>query len=358
MSNADPSNENASTGQLENEIELRETQGLSQAQIVRKRFLRHRGAMIGMSTIVFIFVLSLTSVGVGPIRGWWQYSGRETGSVADRGRPTLSLPTWLGGDGFALGDHPFGQDEIGRDIFGLVMQGVKTSFLVMFTVSITAMVLGVLIGALAGYYRGVLDTILMRVTDLFITIPVLVVGAVIGRLSGQISPFVFSVALGLVLWTTLARLVRAEFLSLREREFVDAARVAGASDARIIFKHILPNAVGVIIVSTSLLMSAAILLETALSYLNFGIVSPNISLGRLISEYQQAFATRPWLFWWPGAFIVAIALSINFIGDGLRDAFDPRQKKIPSARKMAKAMVGSATAADSSTSAADTGNRR
>ena len=141
----------------------------------------------------------------------------------------------------------------------------------------------------------------------------------------------------MILWPSLARLVRGEFLTLREREFVDAARVAGASSRRIIFKHILPNAIGVIIVSTTLLMSTAILLETALSYLGFGIVAPEVSLGRLISEYQTAFTTRPWLFWWPGLFIVLIALSVNFVGDGLRDAFDPRQKRIPSARKMERA---------------------
>jgi peptide/nickel transport system permease protein len=108
---------------------------------------------------------------------------------------------------------------------------------------------------------------------------------------------------------------------------VDAARVAGASTRRIIFKHILPNAVGVIIVSVTLLLSGAILLETALSYLGFGVVRPDVSLGLLISEYQDAFSTRPWLFWYPGFFIVSIALSINFIGDGLRDAFDPRQRR-------------------------------
>ena len=133
--------------------------------------------------------------------------------------------------------------------------------------------------------------------------------------------------LGVFSWTGLSRLVRGEFLTLREREFVDAARVAGASNRRIIFKHILPNAVGVIIVSVTLLMSGAILLETALSYLGFGVVAPDVSLGLLISQYQDSFTTRPWLFWYPGIFIVSIALSINFIGDGLRDAFDPRQRR-------------------------------
>jgi len=155
----------------------------------------------------------------------------------------------------------------------------------------------------------------------------LIIGSVIGYHFGNLGVTFLALYLGLFAWTGLSRLVRGEFLTLREREFVDAARVAGASNRRIIFKHILPNAVGVIIVSVTLLMSGAILLETALSYLGFGVVAPDVSLGVLISRYQEAFSTRPWLFWYPGIFIVAIALSINFIGDGLRDAFDPRQRR-------------------------------
>src|SRR5699024_4089957 len=138
-------------------------------------------------------------------------------------------------------------------------------------------------------------------------------------------------------WTTVGRLVRGDFLSLREREFVDAARVAGASDARIIFKHILPNAMGVVIVAVTLLMSSAVLLEAALSYFGFGLRAPNVSLGSMISDYLRSFSTLPWLFWWPRVFIIAVVLSVNFIGDGLRDAFDPRQKKLPPARAMARA---------------------
>ena len=133
--------------------------------------------------------------------------------------------------------------------------------------------------------------------------------------------------LGFFAWMGLARFVRSEFLSLREREFVDAARVAGASDRRIIFKHILPNSIGVIIVSGTLLMSGAILAESALSYLGFGVKPPDVSLGLLISQYQDTFTISPWLFWWPGSLIVSIALCVNFIGDGLRDAFDPRQRR-------------------------------
>jgi peptide/nickel transport system permease protein len=323
---------------LENAIELKDVAGLSQGQIVRRRFFRHKGALIGLATLIGIVLLSFTSLGIGPIPGWWPHTGAPMREITNAGgAPTLGLPSFLGGDGAAFGTHPFGQDEIGRDVFALVMLGTQTSLKVMAIIGIVACVIGVAVGSLSGFFRGRTDTLLMRGTDLIITIPTIVIGAVIGRIFGGISSTVFAVFLGVILWASLARLVRGEFLSLREREFVDAARVAGASSTRIIFKHILPNAIGVIIVSTTLLMSTAILLETALSYLGFGIVPPEVSLGRLISDYQSAFSTRPWLFWWPGLFIVLIALSVNFIGDGLRDAFDPRQKRIPSARKMQRA---------------------
>jgi peptide/nickel transport system permease protein len=167
----------------------------------------------------------------------------------------------------------------------------------------------------------------MRVTDMFLVTPTIVIGAVIGFRFGNLGVFPLALMLGFFAWMGLARFVRTEFLTLREREFVDAARVAGASDRRIIFKHILPNAMGVIIVAGTLLMSGAILIESALSFLGFGVQAPDVSLGSLISEYQDTFSISPWLFWWPGSLIVAIALCVNFIGDGLRDAFDPRQRR-------------------------------
>lgn len=334
------------TDKAENAIELQEVAGLSQGQIVRRRFFRHAGAMVGLAVLSATVLLALTSVGVGPIPGWWTWTGSEVGNGLARpnGAPTMGLPTWLGGPGLAWGEHPFGQDELGRDIFARVMRGTQTSLMVMFLIGLVACVVGVTVGALAGFYRGRLDALLMRTTDLFITVPSIVIGAVIGKLTGGVSGMVLAVGLGLILWPTLARLVRGEFLTLREREFVDAARVAGASSTRIIFRHILPNAVGTIIVSTTLLMSAAVLLETALSFLGFGVLPPEISLGQLIENYQQSFSTRPWLFWWPGLFIVVLALSVNFIGDGLRDAFDPRQKRIPSQRKMNRARQREASA--------------
>jgi oligopeptide transport system permease protein len=307
-------------------LEQKEEEGLSQGAIVRRRFVRHKGAMTALTALTLIAILVYTSIGIEfygiRIPGWWMWGYEQASPIVNGGNPTWVLP-------FDFGVHPFGQDNIGRDIFARVMRGTQQSIVVMLIYGAIAAVLGVTIGALAGYYRGWLDSALMRFTDLIIVIPVIVLGAVIGRMAGGLGAVVLGVVLGLVGWPPLARLVRGEFLGLREREFVDAARVAGATTPRIIFRHILPNAIGVVIVSTTLLMSAAILLEAALSFLGFGIVAPDVSLGQLVNEYRDAFTTRPWLFWWPGLFVIAIALCINFIGDGLRDAFDPRQRRLP-----------------------------
>jgi peptide/nickel transport system permease protein len=267
------------------------------------------------------------------IPGWWRYNHTDIlplefencpgGSV---GCPTLDVIPLLDGDGIGWGLFPFGQDDIGRDYFSLVMRGAQRSIFVMIIIGALAATIGTIIGAISGYFRGWIDAVLMRITDFIITVPSIIIGSVVGYHFGNLGVAFLAFYLGLFAWTGLARLVRGEFLTLREREFVDAARVAGATNTRIIFKHILPNAIGVIIVSVTLLMAGAILLESALSYLGFGVVPPDVSLGLLISTYQESFSTRPWLFWYPGIFIIVIALCVNFIGDGLRDAFDPRQR--------------------------------
>ena len=325
-------------------IEARATEGLSLGTIVRRRFFAHRAAVASMLVLAFITLMAFTSVGVvvggtgnlitDPntgrlavdgfrIPGWWQFNWYENYDVVNTGgAPTMQF--WPLDPGL----HPFGQDTLGKDIFARVMRGIQQSLTVIFLVGVISTVLGVVIGAVSGFLRGKIDSFLMRFTDVIIIIPTLVLGAVLGRTFGG-NALSLGVLLGFIAWTGLARLVRAEFLSLREREFVDAARVAGASNLRIIFRHILPNSIGVVVVNATLLMSAAILIETSLSYLGFGITAPDISLGQIISEYNEAFKTRPWLFWYPGLFIVAIALAINFVGDGLRDAFDPRQRRLP-----------------------------
>lgn len=292
----------------------KEVKSESQGSLIFKRFVKNPLAMGSLAVFVGIFLFSVVMIGLGPIPGVWDLNYRTPYSQgAPNGAPSI--------------EHPFGQTTIGQDYFAMTMRGIQNSYLVMFLIGGTATVVGTIIGAVAGYYRGWIDAVLMRITDVFIVIPALIVGAVVGRISGDLGVWPLGILLGLVSWMSMARLVRGEFLTLREREFVDAARVAGASDRRIIFKHILPNAVGVVIVTSSLLMAAAILLETGLSYLGYGIQPPEISLGRLISDNQTAFANRPWLYWWPALFIVTPALAINFVGDGLREAFDPRQKR-------------------------------
>jgi ABC-type dipeptide/oligopeptide/nickel transport system permease subunit len=324
---------------------IAETGGLSQGALVFQRFRKHRIAVVSVIVLIFVIVLAYSSVGVvfggtgkliadgtGALRidgwripGWWNKDWYTSYAIANPGgAPTLTL--WP----FSVGEYPFGQDTLGKDIFARTMRGIQQSLTVMFLAGLLSTIIGTILGAVSGYFRGWLDAVIMRFTDVIIVIPALVLAAVLGRTFGS-NAVALGLLLGAISWTGLARLVRGEFLSLREREFVDAARVAGARPPRIIFRHILPNAVGIIIVNTTLLMSATILVETSLSILNFGIKPPDISLGQIVSEYQEAFRTRPWLFWWPGLFIVIIALTVNFIGDGLRDAFDPRQRSLPRA---------------------------
>jgi peptide/nickel transport system permease protein len=328
-----PSGEILSGG--ESAIANKEVEGLSLGQIVRRRFFRHRAAVIALfvlsSLIIFVFTALETKIGSLRIPGWWRWTVEDIPELRYEdcpggtiGCPTLSVNPF---SGFGMGTHPFGQDDIGRDYFALIMNGARRSLMIMFIIGAVAGFIGVVVGSISGFYGGIVDAILMRLVDFIQTVPIIIIAAVIGKAAGRVGPAFLALFLGILGWTGLARLVRAQFLSLREMEFVDAARVAGASNARITFKHILPNAIGQIIVTVTLIMAGAILTETALSYLGFGVVAPDVSLGLLISQYESSFTTRPWLFWWPGFFIITIALCVNFIGDGLRDAFDPRQRR-------------------------------
>jgi peptide/nickel transport system permease protein len=301
----------------------------SQGQMVVRRFIRHRGALAGMALFLLVVALAATSIGWGPIPGWWDKEPTGTGTVVNGGRPTLSVvPGFLGGGGVHLGEYPFGQDDIGRDYFALTMRGTQVSLMIALIVGMTATLVGTVVGASAGYFGGWVGAVLMRFTDVIIAMPVLLLAGLIGVIVAGKGIVLFALFLGLAVWTQIARLVRGQVLSLREKEFVEAARSVGTPARRIIFKHILPNTMGVIIVAATLSIASAVLLESALSFVDLGVQPPDTSLGRLINDYRNALTTRPWLFYWPGAFIIAIALSVNFIGDGLRDAFDPRQTRV------------------------------
>ncbi|MGH3513463.1 MAG: ABC transporter permease [Pseudonocardiaceae bacterium] len=278
----------------------------SQTQLVARRFRRHRLAMV--SLVVLLALVLLAFVG-----GWlWKYS------VADLTPDESVPPSW---------DHPFGTDAAGHDTFAQVLRGTQISIGIAVLGALVATVIGTVWGATAGYYGGRLDTAMMRIADLVLTLPFLAVAAVLGHNLGGSWWLIAAVIAGLY-WAYVARVARGVVLSLREKEFVEAAKAIGAGDARIIFRHLVPNALGSIIVNATVLVAIAILLETALSYLGFGVRPPDTSLGLLVSDAQTAVDTRPWLFFFPGVFIIVIALTINFIGDGLRDALDPQQTRM------------------------------
>ncbi|MGA9311934.1 MAG: ABC transporter permease [Pseudonocardiaceae bacterium] len=278
----------------------------SQTQLVARRFRRHRLAMV--SLVVLLALVLLAFVG-----GWlWKYS------VADLTPDESVPPSW---------DHPFGTDAAGHDTFAQVLRGTQISIGIAVLGALVATVVGTVWGATAGYYGGRLDTAMMRIADLVLTLPFLAVAAVLGHNLGGSWWLIAAVIAGLY-WAYVARVARGVVLSLREKEFVEAARAIGAGDARIIFRHLVPNAFSSIIVNATVLVAIAILLETALSYLGFGVRPPDTSLGLLVSDAQTAVDTRPWLFFFPGLFIIVIALTINFIGDGLRDALDPQQTRM------------------------------
>jgi len=281
----------------------------SQWRTVIRRFVRHRLAMISLLVLGSIFLSSI----FGRFIWRFDYLERDTANLSQ-------APSWL---------HPFGTDSLGKDMLALTLRGAQRSILIALVVSVLATTIGVTLGSIAGFFRGWIDAIIMRITDLLLTIPLLILaGCISWQFDGGGSWWFLAVLLGSLSWQGTARIVRGEFLALREREFVEAARAIGVRNLRIIFRHVLPNALGPIIVSATLSIAGAILVETALSYLGLGIKAPDSSLGLLVSDYQAAFQTRPWLFWFPGIFIIVICLSVNFVGDGLRDAFDPKQSRI------------------------------
>jgi ABC-type dipeptide/oligopeptide/nickel transport system permease subunit len=281
----------------------------SQARMILRRFLQHRAAVI--SGILLILAILVALIG-GRL---WHYRYDDFLPVDQIDKPpSLS--------------HPMGTTSAGRDVFAQVLRGAQKSVQIALTVALVSTTLGVLIGAFAGFYRGALDSVLMRFTDLFLIIPPLIFFAMLGRKFAGSGWFALALCLAALSWTSIARVVRGTFLSLREKEYVEAARALGASNKRIIFKHLLPNTVGPIIVNATITVAVAILVETSLSYLGLGVQAPDTSLGKLISDNQQSAATRPWLFYFPGLYIILIALTVNFLGDGLRDAFDPTQRRV------------------------------
>ena len=285
-----------------------ELKARSQWAYVRMRFFRHKVAVGGVIVLILIGLVGLFAPQLAP------YGYDEINLIAISQSPSV--------------DHPFGTDQLGRDYLSRVMFGIRTSLWVAVMVAVLATLIGTAIGALAGYFGGTVDNLLMRFTDLMLTLPILAVLLTASVYFGAGDPFKTGLILAFLLWTAIARIVRGLFLSLREKEFVEAAKASGAGNSRIILRHILPNCVGPIVVFMTLIVAVAILLEAALSFLGFGIQPPNAALGSLIDDGQEQGLETWWLVTFPGLVIVLIALCINFIGDGLRDALDPTQRRI------------------------------
>ena len=287
-----------------------EVRARSQWTYARMRFFRHRLAVASLIVLVLIGLVGVFAPQLAP------YGYDELDLDNTTRSPTLE--DW----------HLFGTDQLGRDYLSRVIFGVRTSLWVAVFVALVSTALGTAVGALAGYYGGHVDNLLMRLTDLVLTLPGLAVLLTASVFFGSGDPLRIGLILALLFWTAVARIIRGLFLSLREKEFVEAAKAAGASDLHIIVRHMLPNCAGPIIVNTTLVVASAILVEAALSFLGFGIQPPNAALGKLISEGQSEGFALWWLVTFPGLVIVTIALCINFVGDGLRDALDPTQVRV------------------------------
>ena len=282
----------------------------SWGQMTWRRFSSHRLAMGGL---IVLIVLAL----VATLAPW----------VAPHSPRALRLDLIVGGQplGPSL-DHPFGTDTLGRDWFSRAIYGGRVSLSVGLVSMGISLVIGVTMGALAGFYGGLIDSIICRIIDVLMCIPIFFL---ILTVNAYVTPSIFNImaVIGAFGWMGVARLVRGQLLSLREQEFVEAARALGVRDIRIIFRHLLPNALAPVVVAATMGVANAILTESALSYLGLGVQEPTSSWGSMLRSAQPYMVQAPWMAIFPGVLISITVLALNFMGDGLRDATDPRLKR-------------------------------
>lgn len=282
-----------------------QTERLSQRQRTWRRFAKHKGALLGIFIVAFLILVALTAQWIAP------YDPNKTNLRLRGASPTMA--------------HPFGNDDIGRDILSRIMFGARVALLVGITSTTIAVSIGVMVGAMAGYFGGWVDFVLSRLIDTLMAFPIL---ALLLTLSAVLGPSLRNVIIivGVTFWASYARVIRAEVLSLRERDYVLAARASGASDKRVILQHIVPNAIGPVIILASLAVGGVIIFESALSFLGMGISRPTPSWGTMLSDGRDHIRNYPHIAIAPGLAIALTVLAFNLIGDGLRDALDPRER--------------------------------
>jgi peptide/nickel transport system permease protein len=273
-----------------------------------RRFRRHKMAIFGTITIFLLLIYSFGGVLVFP---------EQAANATDTGL-RLQSPS---------ASHPFGTDTVGRDILARTVHGGRISMLIGITAALLEIMVGVIIGAVAGYYGGLIDAILMRFTEAMLNIPQIFLLIVMSKIVGGSVLFIILI-IGLTSWMYVARIVRAEFLSIKENEFILAAKAIGTPTNQIIFKHILPNSIAPIVVAATLGVANAILAEAYISFLGLGVQPPTPTWGNMLDGSYNYIETAPWLWIFPGLLIVLTVLSINFVGDGLRDALDPRSRTV------------------------------
>jgi len=285
---------------------------LNQWQLAWRKFRNHKLALIGLGLIGILIAVAV----VGPVLMPFNFTDvPKPDEIVGAGRaPSLA--------------HPMGETGgLQRDVLTLVVNGARTSLLIGFTSMAIGVFIGTIVGAIAGFAGGVVDNLLMRLVDVMLSLPTLFVILVASRFLGNGTVATVIVIFGLFSWMGVSRLVRSLFLSIREREFVEAAIAVGVRDRRIIFRHILPNAFSPIVVVASLLVAGNIISEAFVSFLGFGVDPTSPTWGNILSGGLQFITQGNW--WWPlfpGLAIIVTVLAVNFVGDGLRDAFDPRSR--------------------------------
>lgn len=284
-------------------------------QLARRRFLRHRMAVAGLIVLGLLIAASLVIPAVTG-EAW------QTAELLKVNAPPEVGTNDEGEFVFA----PLGYSDIGQNVLARVAKATGTSLSIGFAAVLIIVGMGVTVGSVAGYFGGWVDNVLMRFVDIVLSLPGLFIILALVSFWGGGSIWVIVIAIGITSWTLAARLVRAEFLRLREVDYVAAARALGASPVRIILRHMLPPAMAPIIVAATLGVADSVVVEAALSFLGFGISQPEASLGNMLTEARTYFFRNPWLVVWPGLVLVAIVMSASFLGDGLRDALDPRQR--------------------------------